>query len=108
MQGVLAAIHEPRRRDILHLVARRELAAGDIHRAFADDVTFGAISQHLKVLADAGLVVMRKDGRRRLYRASLEPLEPLRTWLDQMWARALDNLASLAEAEERPAKGRPR
>ena len=102
MQAALAAIHEPRRREILHLVAKRELAAGDIHRAFADDVTFGAISQHLKVLADAGLVVMRKDGRRRLYRARLDPLGPLRAWLDQMWTRALDDLTALAEAEDAP------
>jgi DNA-binding transcriptional ArsR family regulator len=102
VQAALAAIHEPRRREILHLVARRELAAGDIHRAFDDAVTFGAISQHLKVLADAGLVVMRKDGRRRLYRARLDALEPLRAWLEQMWTRALDDLAHLAEAEDAP------
>jgi len=100
VQAVLEAINEPRRRDILHLVSKRELAAGEIHRAFAHEVTWGAISQHLKVLSEAGLVVMRKDGRRRLYRAQLEPLGPLRSWLDQMWERALTSLAALAEAED--------
>jgi DNA-binding transcriptional ArsR family regulator len=105
VQSVLQAINEPRRREILRLVSRRELAAGDIHRAFADEVTFGAISQHLKVLAEVGLVVMRRDGRRRLYRAQLAPLAPLRQWLDQMWERALTDLAALAEAEEAPPKG---
>ena len=103
MQAALQAIHEPRRREILHLVSRRELPAGEIHRAFGD-VTFGAISQHLRVLADAGLVVMRKDGRRRLYRAQLEPLGPLRAWLETMWSRALDDLTTLAEAEEHAAR----
>jgi DNA-binding transcriptional ArsR family regulator len=108
MQAVLQALHEPRRREILHLVARRELAAGEIHRAFGD-VTFGAISQHLGVLVAAGLVVMRKAGRSRLYRARLESLAPLRDWLDQMWNRALADLAELAEAEDRaPRKRRPR
>jgi len=101
VQAVLEAINEPRRRDILQLVSRKELAAGEIHRVFAHEVTWGAISQHLKVLSDAGLVVMRKDGRRRLYRARLDPLAPLRTWLDRMWDRALGDLAALAEAEEK-------
>ena len=102
MQAVLEAINEPRRRDILHLVSRKELAAGEIHRAFAHEVTWGAISQHLKVLSEAGLVVMRKDGRRRLYRARRDVLAPLRAWLEQMWDRALADLAELAEAEEKP------
>jgi DNA-binding transcriptional ArsR family regulator len=99
VQTVLQAIGEPRRREILSLVARRELAAGEIHRA-VPDVTFGAISQHLRVLADAGLVAMRKDGRRRLYRARLDELGPLRRWLDEMWNRSLASLAALAEAED--------
>lgn len=100
MQAALAAIQEPRRREILGLIAQRELAAGEIHRAVGD-VTFGAISQHLRVLAEAGLVVMRKDGRHRRYRARLEPLGPLRAWLEQMWDRALADLTELAEAAER-------
>ena len=103
MQAALAAIQEPRRREILHLVARHELAAGEIHRAVGD-VTFGAISQHLRVLAEAGLVVMRKDGRHRRYRARLEPLGPLRAWLEAMWDRSLADLAQLAEADERAAR----
>jgi DNA-binding transcriptional ArsR family regulator len=100
MQSVLAAINEPRRREILRLVSRRELAAGQIH-AKLDDVTFGAISQHLRVLAEAGLVEVRRDGRHRRYRARLEPLETLRAWLDTLWSRALDRLATLAEEADR-------
>jgi DNA-binding transcriptional ArsR family regulator len=96
---VLAAIAEPRRRDILRVVWDGERAAGDIHRAFGD-VTFGAVSQHLRVLADAGLVTVRKHGRHRYYRARRAALGPLRKWLEQMWTNALDDLATLAEAEQ--------
>src|SRR2546423_11166204 len=99
MQAVLHALGEPRRREILRMTWSAEVSAGELHRSFGD-VTFGAVSQHLKVLANAGLIACRKDGRRRLYRARRRELGPLRTWLEQMWARSLDDLAALAEAEE--------
>src|SRR5512132_3680745 len=62
--AALRAVAEPRRRQILRLVWDRERAAGEIAARF--DVTFGAVSQHLRVLEDAGLVSVRRDGRRRL------------------------------------------
>jgi DNA-binding transcriptional ArsR family regulator len=96
--ALLAAVAEPRRRDILRIVWNDERAAGDIHRAIGD-VTFGAVSQHLRVLTDAGLVTVRKDGRHRYYRARRTALGPLRRWLEQMWTTALDDLATLAKAE---------
>ncbi|MGE5181232.1 MAG: ArsR/SmtB family transcription factor [Acidobacteriota bacterium] len=97
--SALHAIAEPRRREILRLVWHGERAAGDIHRALGG-VTFGAVSQHLKVLADAGLVEARKQGRYRYYRARRAALGPLRRALEQMWDRALGDLAGLAEQEE--------
>jgi DNA-binding transcriptional ArsR family regulator len=97
--AVLHAIAEPRRREILRLVWQHERAAGEIHRAIGD-VTFGAVSQHLRVLATAGLVEARRDGRHRYYRARRAALGPLRRWLEQMWTQALDDLAALAEAEQ--------
>jgi DNA-binding transcriptional ArsR family regulator len=97
--AVLAAVAEPRRREILRLVWNGERAAGEIHRAIGG-VTFGAVSQHLRVLAEAGLVEARRDGRHRYYRARRAALGPLRKWLEQMWASALDDLTALAEAEE--------
>ena len=97
--AALHAVAEPRRREILRLVWQDERAAGEIHRAVGK-VTFGAISQHLRVLADAGLVDMRKDGRHRYYRARRAALGPLRRALEQMWAHALGDLAHLAEADE--------
>jgi DNA-binding transcriptional ArsR family regulator len=99
MQTVLHALSEPRRREILRLTWTEERSAGELHRAFGD-VTFGAVSQHLRVLADAGLVACRRDGRHRYYRARRRELGPLRTWLEQMWSRSLSDLAALAEAEE--------
>ena len=96
---MLKVIAEPRRQEILRLVWRSERAAGDIHRALGD-VTFGAVSQHLRVLADAGLVDMRKDGRHRYYRARRAALGPFRKWLEQMWTDKLGELATLAEGED--------
>ena len=98
--AALHAVAEPRRRDILRLVWERERAAGEIHRAIGE-VTFGAVSQHLRVLADAGLVDVRKDGRHRYYRARRAALGPLRRALEQMWSSALDDLSRLAEKEDR-------
>jgi DNA-binding transcriptional ArsR family regulator len=113
MDQLLQALATPRRRDILKLVRRRERSAGEIHRALGE-LTFGAVSQHLGVLEAAGLVSVRREGRRRIYAARFEGLRPLREWMDAMWDDALARLARLAEAEEsaaRPARGanvRPR
>jgi DNA-binding transcriptional ArsR family regulator len=93
----LRAIAEPRRRAILRLVARDELAAGEIAAAF--DITRTAVSQHLTVLKNAGLLSERRDGTRRLYRARAEGLAELREFLDDMWSGALDAARRIAEDE---------
>jgi len=93
----LRAIAEPRRRKILQLVAHDELAAGEIAAAF--DITRTAVSQHLTVLKNAGLLSERRDGTRRLYRARAQGLAGLREFLDDMWAGALDTARRIAEAE---------
>ena len=93
----LRALAERRRRAILRLVAHEELAAGEIAAAF--DVTRPAVSQHLTVLKQAGLLTERRDGTRRLYRARPEGLAQLRRLLDDMWAGALDTARRLVEAE---------
>jgi DNA-binding transcriptional ArsR family regulator len=93
------AISEPRRRAILQLVWHEELSAGEIAERF--DVTFGAVSQHLKVLREAGLVVVRKDGTKRYYRADRAGMGPLAAYLESMWGDSLDALAALAEQAER-------
>lgn len=94
---VLQVVAEPRRRDILQLIWSRELAAGDIAAHF--DVSFPAVSQHLGVLRDVGLVSVRRDGRSRLYRADRKALGPLRPMLEKMWNENLDRLVKLVEEE---------
>jgi DNA-binding transcriptional ArsR family regulator len=102
MQTVIQAISEPRRREILQMVRDRELAAGEIAAGF--DVTRPAISQHLTVLRNAGLVSERREGTRRLYRARPEGLAELRSFLEGFWEDHLERLKLAAEQEER--KGR--
>ena len=99
METALRAIAEPRRREILRLVRERELPAGEIAAHF--DVTRPAISQHLQVLKQAGLVDERRDGTRRWYRARPEGLEGLREFLSEFWQDRLRLLADAAEKEER-------
>lgn len=93
----LRALAEPRRRVILRLVARDELSAGEIAGAF--EVSRTAISQHLTVLKNAGLLTERREGTRRLYRARPEGLAGLREFLDDMWAGALDTAKRLVETD---------
>jgi DNA-binding transcriptional ArsR family regulator len=81
----------------LRLVARDELAAGEIAAAF--EVTRTAVSQHLTVLKKAGLLAERRDGTRRLYRARPEGLAGLRQFLDDMWADSLEVARRMVEAE---------
>ena len=99
MQTAMRALAEPRRVEILRLVRRDELPAGEIAGRF--DVTRPAISQHLRVLEEAGLVTVRREGTRRLYRARPEALAELRAFLDGLWEDRLDNRKMAAEAEER-------
>jgi DNA-binding transcriptional ArsR family regulator len=96
-------IAEPRRREILRLVWDAERPATEIAEHF--DITFGAVSQHLGVLRRAGLVVVRRDGTRRFYRADREALRPFATMLEQLWAGQLDRLAELAERAELAEEG---
>lgn len=103
---MLRAIAEPNRRAILRLVAVDEMAAGEIAAHFA--VTRPAISQHLTVLKEAGLIVERRDATRRLYRTRPETLAELRAFLADMWPEALERFKAVAEtsvAEAPPAIG---
>jgi DNA-binding transcriptional ArsR family regulator len=90
-------VAEPRRREILRLVWDDELSAGDIADRF--DITFGAVSQHLGVLRDAGYVTVRRSGNHRFYRTDKERLGPLRPALEAMWTQTLDDLAAAIEAD---------
>jgi DNA-binding transcriptional ArsR family regulator len=104
METALKAIAEPRRRQILTIVRDGELSAGEIAAHF--DVSRPAISQHLTVLKEAGLVTERRNGTRRLYQARPEGLEELRTFLEGFWDQRLDALRREAERKERGKRGR--
>ena len=95
---VLAAIASPRRREILRLLWTKECSAGEINAALPD-VTFGAVSLQLRALAKAGLVTVRPEGRRRIYRVQREALGPVGQELEHMWADALWHLKVRAELE---------
>lgn len=95
----LALIADPTRQRIVRLVWEGERSAGEIASHF--DVTFGAVSQHLAKLHGAGLVSVRKEGRRRWYSARREAFGPLASALEAMWFGKLGELKRLAEAEQR-------
>ena len=103
METALRAIARPRRRQILQLVRTTELSAGEIASHF--DVTRPAVSQHLTLLKEAGLVDERRNGTRRLYRARPEGLAELRAFLEEFWDARLEALKREAEREERKKRG---
>jgi DNA-binding transcriptional ArsR family regulator len=104
VEAALKAMAAPRRRAILTLVRDEELSAGEIASHF--DVTRPAVSQHLNVLKEAGLVNERRNGTRRLYRARPEGLVELKEFLEEFWDARLETLKREAEKEEREKHGR--
>ncbi len=105
MDAALKALAEPRRREILRLVWSQERPATDIADHFSE-VTRSAISQHLGVLKDAGLVTERRDGTRRLYRAQRAEIKKLRKFLDDYWTSGLERLRDVAESAQRDKEKR--
>ena len=96
--AVLRALAEPQRRRILAVVRDRELPAGEIAEHF--DITHQAVSQHLRVLKDAGLMQERRDGTRRLYAIRPEAIEPVRAFLDELWPASLQRLKRTVETDK--------
>lgn len=99
MEAALKAIADPNRRRILSLVRDGEMSAGDIASRF--EISGPAVSQHLKVLKEAGLVEDRRDGTRRLYSLRRAGLIDIREFLEGFWTDGLERLKYAAEAEER-------
>ena len=95
----LQVIAAPRRLRIMQLIWDQELSAGDIAAQF--EVSWSAVSQHLRVLRDAGFVVERREGTSRIYRADHAALGSLRSVVEDHWRRGLDRVRELAEAEQR-------
>ena len=95
----LQVIAAPRRLRILELVWDQELSAGEIAAQF--EVSWPAISQHLRVLKEAGFVVERRQGTSRIYRTDRAALGSLRSVVEDHWRRGLGRVKDLAEAEQR-------
>ena len=102
--AVLRALAEPQRRRILSLVRDGELPAGEIAEHF--DITPQAVSQHLRVLRDAGLLHERRNGTRRLYAIRPEAIQSVRDFLDELWPSSLQRLKSTVERDKRRAEDR--
>jgi DNA-binding transcriptional ArsR family regulator len=100
-QEVFHAVADPRRRQILHLLMSGERPVQDLVGHF--DLTFSAVSQHLRVLRKAGLVARRRDGKSQIYRLRPEPLKDLHDWTavyEKFWRGRLARLRSLVEDKD--------
>jgi DNA-binding transcriptional ArsR family regulator len=110
---VAQALADGTRRELLQLVHSDEQPAGELAARFPQ-MSRPAVSQHLRVLQDAGLVTVRPDGNRRLYRARPEGLTEMWQYVDAMWSSKLARLKEVAEDTERrkrsarPERGRKR
>ena len=93
-----AALGDPTRRQIFERLAQRPMSVGKLASGLA--VTRPAVSQHLKVLKGAGLVVDRQEGTRRVYRIDARGVEAMRAYLDRFWDRALAAFKAAAEEED--------
>ncbi len=87
----LSALADPTRRQVFEAIATKPRSVGDL--AAGLPVSRPAVSQHLKVLSDAGLVVCRSEGTRNIYTARPEGLAELREWVDRFWTDVLESYA---------------
>jgi len=97
---VFGAISAPSRRAMLAMLAQREMPVMELAESF--DMTLSAVSQHLAILRDAGLVSQRKEGKQRFYRTDPEPLQAVADWLDfyrPFWNDRLHKLGKYLEEE---------
>lgn len=95
---LFAALADPTRRAVFERVVDRPHTVGAL--AAQLPVSRPAVSQHLKVLKDAGLVTDEAHGAARIYRVDPQGLGPMRRWLEQQWERSLENFKRIAEQED--------
>ena len=100
--AAFAALADPTRREVLERLASGPRAVGEIAEGLP--VSRPAVSQHLKVLKEAGLVSDRQDGARRIYAIDPDGLGPMRAWLDQFWDKALEAFKAELEREANEIK----
>ena len=102
MDTILKAIADPTRRDILAKTSEGEVRAGDLATNF--NMSRPAVSQHIRVLLDAGLLTLRCEGTSRLYSAKNAELKGVKSWLDKVWGRHLKAEAKAATAKKAAKK----
>ena len=93
-----AALSDPTRRQIFDRLSRKSLSVGELAEGLP--VTRPAVSQHLKVLKDAGLVIVRTEGTRNIYRVDPRGVAAMRDYLDRFWQRALASFKEEVEKKE--------
>ena len=93
-----AALSDPTRRQIFDRLSRKAISVGELAEGLP--VTRPAVSQHLKVLKDAGLVVVRTEGTRNIYRVDPKGVAAMRDYLDRFWQRALASFKEEVEKKE--------
>ena len=103
-ERAFAALADPSRRQVFERLRAGPLPVGDIAKGMP--VSRPAVSQHLKVLKEAGLVADRADGTRRIYAIDPQGLAALRSWLDQFWDDVLMAFAAEVERKPKPKKGK--
>jgi DNA-binding transcriptional ArsR family regulator len=104
--AAFTALADPTRREIFERIARAPTAVGELANELP--VSRPAVSQHLKVLKDAGLVTDRAEGTRRVYEIDPNGLGALRAWLDQFWGAALDAFKAEVERDEPTGRKKPK
>jgi DNA-binding transcriptional ArsR family regulator len=103
-EKAFAALADPSRRQVFERLRAGPLSVGAVAKDMP--VSRPAVSQHLKVLKEAGLVTDRADGTRRIYAIDPHGLAALRSWLDQFWDDALAAFAAEVEPKSKPKKGK--
>jgi len=101
------AVAEPRRREILNYLALEERPVGDIVATLRLEQP--SVSKHLRVLRDVGLVQVRRDGRRMLYRTNADGIRPLHEWagtFEQLWRNQLARVKERAEAKVKESESK--
>ncbi|OJW59660.1 MAG: transcriptional regulator [Sphingobacteriales bacterium 50-39] len=101
-RDVFQAIADPTRREILHLLARQSLNVNAVADNF--DISRPAISRHVRILTECGLLVIRKEGRERYCQADLRKLKQVSDWTDryrEFWTKKLDDLEEFLEKEKK-------
>lgn len=99
MYEILKAISEPNRIKILTLLKNEEMMAGEVASHFK--VSRPAISQHLKILTDAGMLKEKRSGVKRLYSINHNAFLPLKEFLDEIWDQRLSKIKTLSERKKR-------